>query len=268
MPFSKIFNGELVYNIEYDAIDPNYLFDEVAMAEVLEQLPVAKSIFPENKSSCDSEQVGCEDTSHEEKKRKRRKKKEKENNDPDINAVNTMNELTRIINTGDIIALKSFIEKHFDVNCYFLTSTTTESICGRDQIYNFFESAILLHPEQVLEFQNYTKECDNSMYFTLSYEGTYYDPENKSIITRGNDSVDVIDTSLWQGAHVSGRKYAQDEESNRNKHESLMQEHKPVELVARGCSRIFYEYVNDIVVISDMKMKWKIKKVDESSIIV
>ena len=266
MPFSKIFNGELVYNVEYDTIDPNYLFDSVAIAEILEQLPVAQSIFPENTPSCASK-VECEDTCHEEKKRKRRKKKEKEANEPDANAVNTMNELTSIINTGHIVALKDFIDKHFDVNCTFLTSTTTESVCGRHHIYNFFESGILLHPEQVLEFQNYTKECDNSMYFTLSYEGTYYDPENKSIITHGNDSVDVIDTSLWQGAHVSGRKYAQDEESNRNKHESLMQDHKPVELVARGCSRIFYEYVNDNIVINDMKMKWKIKKVDESSIV-
>jgi len=265
MPFSKIFDGELVYNIEYDEIDPNNLFDEVAMADILEEVPVVDDIFIESKSStnCNDEQNINDDST----KKRKRKRKEKDTNEPDPNAVNLMNELASILNRGDLNALKLFIEKHFDTNCYFLTSTITDSVCGREYIYNFFESGILLHPEQVVEFQNYTKECEYSMYFTLSYEGTYYDPENKSILTHGDDKSNFIDTSLWQNDHVSGRKYAQDEESNRNKHVNLLQKHKPVEVVARGCSRIFYEYNNDIIVISDFQMKWRIKKVEESSII-
>ena len=57
MPFSKIFTGDLVYKIEYDEIDPNSLFDKVAMAELLEDLSVDETDLSHSSGSKDENVV-------------------------------------------------------------------------------------------------------------------------------------------------------------------------------------------------------------------
>jgi hypothetical protein len=278
MPFSKIFTGDLVYKIEYDEIDPNNLFDKVAMAELLEDLSVDETDLSHSSGSKDENVVSIskegvidydESTTsvREEKRFKKRKRNGKNNMNKDV--LDKLNKLANILTSGDLNALREFVDKHVASNCSLLTPTISEPVTGRDPVYQFFESLILLHPDLICEFHNFTSESDSTIYFTFNFDATYFDPENKSQFPHRDDDAkapSAIDTSLWQNDHINGHKYEKNEAENTEKYSILMQQQKPIEVVIRGCKRVAYSIINNTVVINDMKLKWVIKKMDESSI--
>ena len=275
MPFSNRFSGEYVYNIDYDAIDPNDLFDDLAMAGFMDQLPTVDVIMSGSKLE-DEERTSKEDFSScdnnsnnsvEEKKHKKRKKGNKNNLNKKV--VDTMNKLAHIFTSGDLSSLKEYMNTHIAPDCTLLTPTIAKSVSGREHVYKFYESILLLHPELICEFYNFTAESDDTIYFTFNYDATYFDPENKSRFTnRDADATetDTIDSTLWQNDHVHGPKYEKDEEENREKYAHLMEEHKPVEVTVRGCMRVVYSIIDNNVILSDIKLKWILKKFEVSQI--
>ncbi len=270
MPFSNRFSGDYVYNIEYDAIDPNDLFDDFAMAGFMEQMPTLDLISGsklEDEEITSKEDFSSCDNSAEEKKHKKRKRGGKNNLNKKI--VDTMSKLAHIFTSGDLNSLKEYMETHIAPNCTFLTPTIEKSVTGREHVYKFHESLLLLHPELVCEFYNFTAESDDTIYFTFNYDATYFDPENKSRFTNHNadaKDTDTIDSTLWQNDHVHGAKYEKDEDENRVKYAQLMEEHKPVEVTVRGCMRVVYSIVDNKVTLNDIKLKWIVKKFGVSQI--
>ena len=151
-----------------------------------------------------------------------------------------INTLSSALTAGSFNGIKEFTNKHIAPKCTLLTPTVADRVTSREFVHQFFESPILLHLELICEFHNFIAETNDSMFCTYSYDGTYFDPENKSLFTnRDNDSdaktAGAVDSTLWQNDHVNGHKFEKDEVENREKYAQLMQEHKPVEVTVRGC---------------------------------
>ena len=270
MPFSNKFSGDYVYNIEYDAIDPNDLFDDFAMADLMEELPTINGLMAGSKLG-DEELLHCDRKNDVAEKKKNKKRKLYERSNLNKIIADTMNKLAHTFTRGDLKALKEYMDTHIAPDCTLLTPTIEKSVTGREHVYKFHETLILLHPELICEYHNFTAESDDTIYFTFAFDATYFDPENKSQFTnRYSDAdpkaADTIDSSLWQNNHVNGQKFEKNEDENHEKYAQLVQTHKPIEVTARGCMRVVYSIADGIVTLHDIKLKWLLKRIEESEI--
>ena len=143
MPFSNKFSGDYVYNIEYDAIDPNDLFDDFAMADLMEELPTINGFMAGSKLG-DEELLHCDRRNDVAEKKKNKKRKLYDRSNLNKKIVDTMNKLAHTFTSGDLKALKEYMDRVWAVrikNLYLISAF----IFTRDSFANRMNDQFILH---------------------------------------------------------------------------------------------------------------------------